>query len=153
MKLIEGVDAAVAAFVGFAEKGPVNEPTLVTNWTQFTQSFGEFIEASYLAHAVYGYFLNGGGAAYVVRIGADGDGASSVARAELTAAADASKPAFSAKALSAGPDGNDITVEVVDASEPTEDHFKLGVPTGAAIDNPFEPRDDQAWPTTTSSAR
>jgi hypothetical protein len=45
-KPIEGVGTAVAAFVGFAEKGPVNEPTLVTNWTQFT-------------HAVYGYFLNG----------------------------------------------------------------------------------------------
>ena len=53
-------------------RGPANTPTLVTNWSQFTQTFGDFIEGSYLAHAVYGYFLNGGGAAYVVRIGADG---------------------------------------------------------------------------------
>src|SRR3954453_10514069 len=72
-KPIEGVGTAVAAFVGFAEKGAVNEPTLVTNWTQFTQNFGDFVEGSYLAHAVYGYFLNGGGSAYVVRIGAEGD--------------------------------------------------------------------------------
>jgi phage tail sheath protein FI len=129
-KPIEGVGTAVAAFVGFAEKGPVNEPTLITNWTQFTQSFGEFVEASYLAHAVYGYFLNGGGAAYVVRIGADGDGTSPVARAELPAAGDGGKPAFSAKALAAGPEGNDITVEVVDASEPNEDNFKLVVKKG-----------------------
>ena len=64
---IEGVGTAVAAFVGFAEKGPFNQPTLVTNWTQFTQSFGDFVEGSYLAHAVYGYFINGGGAAYIVR--------------------------------------------------------------------------------------
>src|SRR5678815_4391947 len=69
-KPIEGVGTAVAAFVGFAERGPANEPTLVTNWTQFTQTFGDFVEGSYLAHSVYGYFLNGGGAAYVVRIGA-----------------------------------------------------------------------------------
>src|SRR5262249_36456730 len=47
-KPIEGVGTAVAAFVGFAERGPVNTPTLVTNWTQYTQNFGEFIEGSYL---------------------------------------------------------------------------------------------------------
>ena len=69
---IEGVGTAVAAFVGLAARGPANTPTLVTNWSQFTATFGEFIEGSYLAHAVYGYFLNGGGAAYVVRVGADG---------------------------------------------------------------------------------
>ena len=69
---IEGVGTAVAAFVGLAARGPANKPTLVTNWSQFTSTFGDFIEGSYLAHAVYGYFLNGGGAAYVVRVGADG---------------------------------------------------------------------------------
>jgi phage tail sheath protein FI len=137
-KPIEGVGTAVAAFVGFAEKGPVNEPTLVTNWTQFTQSFGEFIEDSYLAHAVYGYFLNGGGAAYVVRIGADGDGEAPPAYAELTAAADSGKPAFSAKALAAGAEGNDITVEVVDASEPSEDNFKLVVMKGGRVAETYD---------------
>src|SRR5687767_536987 len=86
-KPIEGVGTAVAAFVGLAAQGPLNEPTLVTNWTQFTQTFGDFVEGSYLAHSVYGYFLNGGGAAYVVRIGADGDEppAPQTARAELPA--------------------------------------------------------------------
>src|SRR5688572_32532378 len=83
-KPIEGVGTAVAAFVGFAEKGPVNEPTLVTNWTQFTSSFGSFIAGSYLAHAVYAYFLNGGGVCYVVRIGADdSNGIAPAAKAEL----------------------------------------------------------------------
>ena len=70
---IEGVGTAVAAFIGLAERGPVNEPVLVTNWTQFSQTFGEFMPGSYLAHSVYGYFLNGGGSAYIVRIGANGD--------------------------------------------------------------------------------
>src|SRR5215210_1805703 len=69
---IEGVGTAVAAFVGLASKGPDNEPTLVYNWTQFSENFGDFVPGSYLAHAVYGYFLNGGGNCYVVRIGADG---------------------------------------------------------------------------------
>jgi phage tail sheath protein FI len=48
----------------------------------------------------------------------------------LPAAGDAGKPAFSAKALEAGTDGNDISVEVVDASEPTDDNFKLIVKKG-----------------------
>src|SRR5947209_10572137 len=69
---IEGVGTAVAAFVGFAEAGPFNQPTLVTNWSQFTSTFGDFIEGAYLSHSVYGYFANGGGAAYVVRVGQDG---------------------------------------------------------------------------------
>ena len=67
-KPIEGVGTSVAAFIGFAEKGPMNEPTLITNWSQFRETFGDFMEGSYLAHAVYGYFYNGGGTAYVVRV-------------------------------------------------------------------------------------
>ena len=121
-KPIEGVGTAVAAFVGFAERGPVNEPTLVTNWTQFTQNFGEFVEGSYLAHAVYGYFLNGGGAAYVVRIGA------TTATATAPAAHRPSSPrrrhrqaGYAIKALEGGAAGDDITVEVADASEPASD--------------------------------
>ncbi len=140
-KPIEGVGTAVAAFVGFAAKGPVNEPVLVTNWTQYAGTFGEFIEGSYLAHAVYGYFLNGGGVCYVVRIGADGDGdngAKPVARAELPAGPDGAKPPFAVKALEPGTAGDDITVEIADPSEPGEDTFKLIVKKGGKVEETFD---------------
>ena len=78
---IEGVGTSVAAFVGMAQSGPVNQAVLVTNWSQFVQSFGEPMAGSYLGHAVYGYFLNGGGTCYVVRIG--GEQPPSPARAEI----------------------------------------------------------------------
>jgi phage tail sheath protein FI len=132
-KPIEGVGTAVAAFVGFAAKGPLNRPSLVTNWTQFTQTFGEFIPDSYLAHAVYGYFLNGGGAAYVVRVGAGDDEELPAARAELTSGQDGGRPSFVARALEAGPTGDEVSVEVADATDPGEDNFKLVVrgPRGA----------------------
>ncbi len=107
---IEGVGTAVAAFVGLAAQGPFNAPTLVTNWSQFTPAFGDFVEGSYLAHAVYGYFNNGGGACYVVRIGQDG--AAPNARAELTSATDKTLSAYRVTALEAGPSGNAIQVEV-----------------------------------------
>ena len=59
---------------GSPTRGPFNTPTLVSNWTQFASTFGEFVDGSYLAHAVFGYFMNGGGNCYVVRIGDDGTG-------------------------------------------------------------------------------
>ncbi len=110
---IEGVGTAVAAFVGLASSGPFNAPTLVTNWSQFTGIFGDFIAGSYLHHAVYGYFQNGGGICYVVRIGGNG-AASPAARAELmagsndAAGASATVGAFRVQALAEGPEGNDL---------------------------------------------
>src|SRR5712692_5061871 len=124
---IEGVGTSVAAFVGLAQRGPFNQPTQVTNWSQFVQTFGDFMEGSYLAHSVYGYFLNGGGACYVVRIGSNG--AAPQARAEIPLGRDKALP-YRVTALEAGPGGNDIKVEVTEASEPGEDVFKLIVKKG-----------------------
>lgn len=67
---------AVAAFVGFTERAPTDDPNdpdglkprLVTNWAQFENLYGGFIPNAMLAHAVYGYFNNGGSMAYIVRI-------------------------------------------------------------------------------------
>src|ERR1044071_3103328 len=67
-KPIEGVGTALAAFVGFAERGPVNEPTFIANWTQFVNTFGGFLPGGYLAHAVYGFFNNGGAMCYITRL-------------------------------------------------------------------------------------
>jgi phage tail sheath protein FI len=138
---IEGVGTAVAAFVGLAASGPFNSPTLVTNWSQFTQTFGEFVPGSYLAHAVYGYFLNGGGACYVVRIGGNGAEAPS-AKGELTsgAAGAAAAGAFKMEALAEGSDGNDISVEITDsgAEGATEDSFKLVVKKGSKVEETFD---------------
>jgi phage tail sheath protein FI len=138
-KPIEGVGTAIAGFVGFTERGPVNEPVLVTNWTQFTQTFGGFLPDGYLAHSVYGYFLNGGGSAYVVRIGGGtGNGgqngqprqleAGQTATAEL--AGKGTGKAMIVRAKQAGPEGNALVVDVQEASEPGEDTFKLVVRGG-----------------------
>ncbi len=98
---------------------------LVTNWSQFTQTFGEFTDGSYLAHAVYGYFLNGGGTCYVVRLG--GDRPPTAAKAELPTAKDKAVAGYRVMALQPGSAGNQIRVTVDDASQPGEDNFKLTV--------------------------
>jgi phage tail sheath protein FI len=115
-KPIEGVGTAVAAFVGMAPRGPVNQPTLVTNWRQYVEKFGDITSGAYLGHAVYGYLLNGGGNCYVVRIGADGDGESieqSPARARIGA--------LEVRALDAGPDGNGTSIEVTQPADGSPD--------------------------------
>jgi hypothetical protein len=74
---------------------------------------------------VYGYFLNGGGACYVVRIGADGE--QPTAKADLPSAKDKATGAFRIMALESGAGGDGITVDVAPATEASEDTFKLTV--------------------------
>jgi phage tail sheath protein FI len=149
-KPIEAAGTAVAAFVGFAEKGPANEPVLVTNWTQFTQTFGGFIADSYLAHAVYGYFANGGGSSYVVRVGGGNNGSGPDApAAALPAAGDDGKPAFTVRALGAsgGKPTGDLTVEVTNVADQPDDVFNLVVKRNGTVVESFEGLTTRRGPT------
>jgi len=78
---ISGVGTSTAGFVGVVPntiKTPdgndiakVGEVRLVTNFTEFKNSFGDFSAdtgQSLLAHAVYGFFLNGGTRCWVTRV-------------------------------------------------------------------------------------
>jgi phage tail sheath protein FI len=131
-KPIEGVGTAVAAFVGLAPGGPVNVPMQISNWSQFARIYsdpqnpdnGPFMEGAYLAHSVYGYFMNGGSLCWVVRVGVDSDG-KSAARAALPAATDNEVEALRAVAL----EGAKSPVEV----EISQDEPQPGT------DNPSEP--------------
>ncbi|MER7478373.1 phage tail sheath subtilisin-like domain-containing protein [Streptomyces sp. NPDC126510] len=132
---IEGVGTSVAAFVGLAPTGPLNEPTLVTNWTQYVAAFGEFTDGYYLAHSVYGFFNNGGSAAYVVRVGGSpegapveaGQGPAAVAgRSNAPAALPAGEPTrlgtFTVTAVAQG----ELSVEVADPEgEGPAERFRL----------------------------
>ena len=66
-KPIEGVGTSTGAFVGIAERGPINDPQLITNMTQFGDTFGNFLPGAFLAHAVRHFFTEGGTRCYVIR--------------------------------------------------------------------------------------
>ncbi|MFF5403505.1 phage tail sheath family protein [Streptomyces misionensis] len=137
---IEGVGTAVAAFVGFAQTGPFHEPTLVTNWDQYTQLFGGFTEGAYLPHAVYGYFANGGGAAYVVRIGGSGRDSSAPA-AGVPRQGQAPEPvALGGFLIAARPGVTGVSVEVADpeGENPPEDRFRLLVRRGDQVAETYD---------------
>jgi len=74
-KVLTAAPTAVAAFVGFTERGPSDEkdpqglsPRLVTSWSQFESLYGSFAPGCVLPLSVYGYFANGGSIAYICRI-------------------------------------------------------------------------------------
>jgi phage tail sheath protein FI len=144
---IEGVGTAVAGFVGFAQGGAFNEPTLVTNWSQFTERFGGFMPGAYLAHAVYGFFANGGGSAYVVRVGQDG---AEAARENgkpkaINPPREATIGQYRVTELPAAAGGRgDLSVEVQPASsgdgeeQPPDDLFRLVVKRGQKVEETFD---------------
>jgi len=127
-KPIEAVGTAVAAFIGYTERASevrdgktvslVGKPVLVTNWSQYSQKFGGFVQGAYTPDAVYGYFANGGGICYVISVRTLGTSADpSLAKAaETTVTADGEKDKgtkllhFVAK--ESGPSGNNVTVEI-----------------------------------------
>jgi hypothetical protein len=76
-KPLEMVGTSTVAFIGEASIGPVNEPIFCTNWSQFTKNFGDFNNSEYLAHAVYGFFNNGGGRCFILNVGSSEDQADS----------------------------------------------------------------------------
>ncbi|MEV8524704.1 MULTISPECIES: phage tail sheath subtilisin-like domain-containing protein [unclassified Streptomyces] len=146
---IEGVGTSVAAFVGLAPVGPLNEPTLVTNWSQYVAEFGEFTDGYYLAHSVYGFFNNGGTAAYVVRVGGTDasvantgapQAAATAAPQAITAGEAVALGAFKVAAIATGAsNGGALTVEVQDIEgENGGDRFKLVVKDGDTVVENFD---------------
>ena len=58
----------VTGFVGIAERGPVDRPVPVESFRQFETRFGGFVGGGFLAYALKGFFDNGGGRAWIVRV-------------------------------------------------------------------------------------
>jgi phage tail sheath protein FI len=96
IKPIAGVGTSTAAFVGLSAdiadtdmppkpsgghytQVAAKTPQPLNNWGEFRQHFGDFrLENQYLAHAVYGFFNNGGTRCWVNRVTAIGDVSSAI---------------------------------------------------------------------------
>jgi uncharacterized protein len=84
-RTITGVATAVAAFVGRASRGPVDEPVRVTSLAEFERTFGGLERTSGLGYAVRDFYLNGGNLAVVVRLGGEGAAAATIALGDAAA--------------------------------------------------------------------
>ena len=108
-KPIEAAGTSTAAFIGESSVGPTNEAVLVTNWAQYTRTFGDFSHSTHLAHAVYGFFNNGGTKAFICNVSAKSISSEQAAKeaekkeADTKKATEGGKPAPAAAASPAGP--------------------------------------------------
>src|SRR5829696_5258540 len=65
---IAAASTSVVAILGTTRKGPVLTPTRVTGWSDYVRTFGAPTSRGYTGESVFGFFENGGPAAWVVRV-------------------------------------------------------------------------------------
>lgn len=105
----------IAAFIGLAQRGPLDTPVPVESWRQFQGHFGDLMGGGYLAYAVRGFFDNGGRRCWVVRVAArrcDADAADGAAAAAVLLRDSAGTPVWRVAASSPGSWGNALTVQL-----------------------------------------
>jgi hypothetical protein len=68
LRVIARAATNIAAFIGRALKGPVNEPVPVRSFADYTRVFGGLWQPSTLSYAVEQFFENGGRCAVIVRV-------------------------------------------------------------------------------------
>lgn len=131
-KPIEGVSTSTAGFLGPTERGPTTIK-FITNFGDFQNKFGGFVENTYLAYGVDGFFRNGGQRCFVGRIIGKGAKTSEV---EIIKKEDnTEKKIIKVKAVGPGKWGNSVAVILENASlykldenkKPINNLFKLTV--------------------------
>lgn len=68
VRTITGVATSIAAFVGRARRGPVNQAATINGFADFERAFGGLWANSTVSFAVQDFFANGGSQAVVVRL-------------------------------------------------------------------------------------
>lgn len=126
---IEGVSTSTTGFLGLTERGITNIPKLVTSLADYNRIYGEYIENSYLAYAVDGFFSNGGQRCYIGRIVKE-------------SAVSASKTIGSAnfKAIGEGSWGTRVGVKIEDSSSDPK-LFKLTLAYSSKPEPDFNNKD------------
>jgi hypothetical protein len=73
VRTITGVSTAVAAFVDYFPKGPLNEAVQLFSMADFEREFGGLHRLSEASYQMQQFFLNGGTEAWAVRVGSEDD--------------------------------------------------------------------------------
>ena len=109
---ITGVATSIAAFIGWAPKGPVTQAQLVLSWSDFNNQFGGLDSHSLLGYAVSQFFTNGGQQAYIIRLVATGTNGAAPASGTIGTATDA----ITLTAQNPGAWGNDYSIAIKNLS-------------------------------------
>lgn len=144
-KPIEAVGTSTALFIGYCLKGPIGTPVLIGGWGDYERIFGGLQDRSAdtslqlaggkvlgdpMGHAVYAFFQNGGGKAYVQRM----------ATGALSASAsveDGGTALLTFTATSPGTWADGIVVRIIGLSDEAENN-RYRVEVGRGTGNEFE---------------
>jgi phage tail sheath protein FI len=118
---IQAAGTSTAAFIGFAEKGSLNEAVKIFNFTEYQNLYGGFLNSSFLSHSVYQFFNNGGSQCYIIRVGANLQTANIV----LNDRGGTTQTSLTISAKSPGIWGNQLTVKITDGSNDPANEFNL----------------------------
>jgi hypothetical protein len=130
---IPGIPTAVTAFVGVAERGPMNLGTFVTSQEEYQRNFGGPIAAGQLWLQVRQFFLNGGSAAWIVRTAHHTDITDAGTNTAVKATVDLDDrdgtpdPTLNIQAKDPGAYGNSLEVIIENATSGAADEFNLKV--------------------------
>ena len=127
-KPIEGVATSNAVFVGYTDKGPIGEASLISKWDDYVDAYGGIqSETDAMGLAVNTFYLNGGSAAYIARLAAN-TLTSSLPAVQMVGRAAGSAAGINVLAISAsspGTWGDAVYVKATNAGDGL--HFKLEV--------------------------
>jgi phage tail sheath protein FI len=119
VRTIVGVSTSDTAFIDFFPRGPVDQAVRITSFDAFERTFGGLDRRSEASYAIRQYYLNGGSAAWVVRVVG---GTADAADITLTRMVTPTKETLTIRAASPGDWGNGLKVIVtVDATKKTFD--------------------------------
>ncbi len=68
VRTIMGVATSITAFIGRAQRGPIDKPVRVQSFAEYQRWFGSMWTESPMSYAVQQYFLNGGADAIILRV-------------------------------------------------------------------------------------
>jgi len=113
VRTVAGVPTSIAALVGRALRGPVNEPTSCFNYGEFSRRFGGLWVDGPLSYAVSDFYDNGGGQAEIVRVFKPKAGTDGIATIDIGA--------LRLRAANPGAWGNQLTCTVTqpELTDPT----------------------------------
>ena len=123
---IAAASTSVVAILGTTRKGPVLTPTRVTGWADYVRRFGPASSRGFTAESVFGFFENGGPAAWIVRV--DPSTAATWQTFDVSGTA-----SFAIAASSPGAWGNALTVAVAPDTSGASGAFYRATTSGATV--------------------
>ncbi|GAA4717913.1 phage tail sheath subtilisin-like domain-containing protein [Nocardioides conyzicola] len=123
---IAAAPTSVMAILGTTRKGPVLDPTRVTSWADYVRTFGAPSSRGFTGESVFGFFENGGPAAWVVRV--DPSTASTWTVRDVSGAA-----SFAVTALTPGAWSSGLSVGVAPDEGAATGTFYRATTSGATV--------------------